>query len=233
MWFSDSRTVELSLFDRPFSIVQDNTTMHVGTTVWEASLVMAKWLEKNAYVAGHEFSVAKLGEKRALELGSGCGIAGFAMSLMGADTTLTDIPAVLPILKKNLKRNMTNLEAKKASRGHFTGHLPGKVKVAPLLWSNKKQINAVKPPYDFVVAADVVYLEEIVEPLIQTMLDVSTSDTVILLGYKERQEEAHAMFWELLPKNFVIEKVAREELDPSYSFEGVDLFILRTKPKED
>lgn len=74
MWFSTADCVDLNVCDIQLSIVQNNNTMHVGTTIWESSLVFAKWLERQE-VDG-EFNHKTLREKRAIELGAGCGIAG-------------------------------------------------------------------------------------------------------------------------------------------------------------
>eukprot|EP00897_Mesotaenium_endlicherianum_P008807 jgi/Mesen1/7955/ME000422S07108 len=204
MWYSDKPTVELEIFGQKLSIVQDNTTMHVGTTVWEASLVMAKWLEKNHKKDG-EFSPLNLRGKRAIELGAGCGIA--------------DIPAVLPILKKNVKRNLASLNPKFRAAAGPAGVFPevGKLKTGLL------------GAFDVVVVADVVYLEDIVEPLISTMRALVDERSVVLLGYSLRQAEAHALFWAALPRVFDVVAVPRAELHLEYAFEGVDLHILRLK----
>ena len=171
------------------------------------------------------------------------------MALLGCNMTLTDMQPLMPILKKNVKRNISKLDSKsksplggaagsnKARKAGSKGgndvsgseRMLGKIKTAQLVWGNGKQIDDLKPPFDFIIAADVVYLEEIVDPLIETMRDLSAYDTIIVLGYKLRQEEAHELFWEALPKVFDVEKVAREDLDAAYAFAGVDLFILRLK----
>ena len=175
------------------------------------------------------------------------------MALLGCNMTLTDMQPLMPILKKNIKRNISKLDSKSKSLGDSAAgsnkartlrppkgskagnevsgseRTLGKIKAAQLVWGNRKQMDDLKPPFDFIIAADVVYLEEIVDPLIETMRDLSAYDTIIVLGYKLRQEEAHELFWEALPKVFDVEKVAREDLDAAYAFAGVDLFILRLK----
>lgn len=225
MWFSQEPTVELDVCGRHLSIVQDNSTMHVGTTVWESSLALAKWLEHNRSASGGHFSHEALRGKRAVELGSGCGIAGMAAALMGCDVLLTDIPAVLPILKRNVKRNFQSLTRADAELA------PGRIKVAQLVWGNRRHIEGCGRgrPYDVIVAADLVYLEEVVEPLISTMRALAGAGTLIALGYKLRQDEAHALFWRELPLVFHVQKVAAGDLHPDYRFDGVDLYILQLK----
>lgn len=144
------------------------------------------------------------------------------MAISGCNMVLTDIQAVLPILKKNLKRNQQNI-----NNGLKTGRSIGKIKTAQLSWGNKKHVESVKPPFDFVLATDVVYLEEIVQPLIDTMCALCDSNTKVLLGYRMRQEEAHALFWEKLPHYFTIRQIPDDQLHPEYSFEGVSLYVLQ------
>lgn len=47
------------------------------------------------------------GQKHALELGSGPGLAGMAAALLGWNTTLTDVADVLPLLKQNVQHNFS------------------------------------------------------------------------------------------------------------------------------
>ncbi|CAJ1968991.1 unnamed protein product [Sphenostylis stenocarpa] len=50
--------------------------------------------------------VLDFGGKRAVELGTGCGVAGMGLFLLGlTDLVLTDIAPVMPALKRNLKVN--------------------------------------------------------------------------------------------------------------------------------
>jgi len=44
------------------------------------------------------FSIGKISNKKVLELGSGCGLAGISFMLRGASVTFTDLPAVTETL---------------------------------------------------------------------------------------------------------------------------------------
>ncbi|GFZ12892.1 S-adenosyl-L-methionine-dependent methyltransferases superfamily protein [Actinidia rufa] len=161
MRFTDSPVVELPVRDAVLSIQQDNGSMHVGTTVWPCSLVLVKFVERwrtrtsstdpNPYAAALDFT-----NKRAVEIGAGCGVASMGLHLLGLhDVVVTDIAPVMPALKRNLKRNKSVL---------------GKsLKTAQLYWTKPDQINALSPPFDLVIATDVVYIEESVGPLISAM----------------------------------------------------------------
>lgn len=131
------------------------------------------------------------------------------------DIVVTDIPAVMPALKHNLKRNKVVL---------------GKnLKPVCLNWSSLEQIRAVKPPFNVVIAADVVYIEESVGPLVGAMMQLMGDHGVALLGYQVRSPEADLLFWEMCERVFKVEKVPHEHLHPDYAYEEADVYILRTK----
>ncbi|KAM1041700.1 hypothetical protein ACFX2I_030811 [Malus domestica] len=221
MKFTDSPVIELPVRDALLSLQQDNGSFQVGTSVWPCSLVLVKFAERwappnpnNPYSALLDFH-----GKRAVELGAGCGAAGMGLHLLGlTDLVLTDIPAVMPALKHNLKRNKPVL---------------GKtIKHAIVHWNKAAdQAKSLSPPYDVVVATDVVYIEETVGPLVSTMEALVKDDGVVLLGYQVRSPEAHQLFWEMCERVFSIEKVPHEDLHPDYAYEEADVFVLRKKQR--
>ncbi|XP_077249633.1 S-adenosyl-L-methionine-dependent methyltransferases superfamily protein [Tasmannia lanceolata] len=221
MRFTAAPVIELNVGGAHLAIEQDNGSMHVGTSVWPCSLVLVKFLERwllncasssspNPYAHLLPFS-----GKRAIELGSGCGPAGMGISLLGLNIILTDIAPVMPALKRNLKRNKPAL---------------GKMlKIAQLYWNNNKQIEALNPPFDFVIAADVVYLEDNVGHLVSAMEALLAPSGVVLLGYQLRSPEAHQLFWELCETVFTVEKIPHQDLHPDYAYEETDVYFLRKK----
>ncbi|KAI3811717.1 hypothetical protein L1987_21446 [Smallanthus sonchifolius] len=151
-----------------------------------------------------------------VELGTGCGVAAMCLYFLGLkDVVLTDIAPVMPALKHNLKRNKPVL---------------GKMlKTSQLHWNNSDQIKALKPSFDFVIAADVVYIEESVKPLLAAMEAMVSDSGVVLLGYQVRSPEAHALFWEQCYRIFDVQMVPHEHLHPEYAYEKFDVYILRNK----
>ncbi|KAJ4878224.1 S-adenosyl-L-methionine-dependent methyltransferases superfamily protein [Raphanus sativus] len=227
MKFTDSPVIELTVNGTLLSIQQDNSTMHVGTSVWPCSLVLAKFAERwsatdssspspspNPYAELLHFR-----RRRAVELGTGCGVAGMAFHLLGlTEIVLTDVVQVMPALKHNLKRN-------KAALGKL-------LKTSVVSWSNRDQISALNPPFDLVIAADVVYIEESVGQLVAAMESLMKEDGAVLLGYQIRSPEADKLFWELCDAVFRIEKVPHEHLHAEYAYEEADVYIFRKKAKK-
>ncbi|KAL0306854.1 UNVERIFIED_CONTAM: hypothetical protein Sradi_6102700 [Sesamum radiatum] len=223
MKFTNSPVIELSVHDTRLSIQQDNGSMHVGTSVWPCSLVLVKFAERwdplrcaadNPYA-----DILNFGNKRGIELGAGCGAAAMGLYLLGLhDVVLTDIAPVMPALKHNLKRNKPALKKT--------------LKTAQLYWGNEEQVKSLKPPFDFVIATDVVYLEETVAPLIKVMERLMADDGVVLLGYQLRSPEAHELFWDMCPEVFEVQRIPHEHLHPEYAYEETDVYVFRKKKKE-
>ncbi|CAL5330010.1 unnamed protein product [Camellia sinensis] len=124
------------------------------------------------------FSPSKLKGKRVIELGAGCGVAGFGMALLGCDVVSTDQTEVLPLLMRNCERNASRIMQMNPGSDSF-----GSIQVAELSWGNVDQIKAVDPPFDYIIGTDVVYAEHLLEPLLQTMLALSGPKTTILVQY--------------------------------------------------
>ncbi|EEF44364.1 protein N-lysine methyltransferase METTL21A [Ricinus communis] len=221
MKFTDSPVIELPIGDKLLSVQQDNGSMHVGTSVWPCSLILAKFADRWSTASSNPYSTLvgfRSKPCRAVELGAGCGVAGMAFYLLGlTDIILTDIAPVMPALKHNLKRNKETL---------------GKMlKTSILYWKNGDQIKALNPPFDVVLATDVVYIEESVGELVGAMEALVADDGVILLGYQLRSPEADIKFWEMCREVFEIEKVPHEDLHPDYAYEETDVYIFRKRNK--
>ena len=45
--------------------------------------------------------------RRAVELGAGMGLGGLAFAMLGCDVLLTDVAAVLPLLRRNYENNLS------------------------------------------------------------------------------------------------------------------------------
>lgn len=228
MKFNDSPVIDLPVTAPTGNIVtlsfqQDNNSIHVGTSVWPCSLLLVKFIEQTLNPSNQNPNpnytslFRNLPSKRAIELGSGCGVAGMGLMLLGlSDILLTDISPVLPALKHNVKRN----------RDKFAKS----PKYQQLYWNNVEQIRKVAPPFDFVVATDVVYMEDSALWLVDALDALVGESGVVLLGYQLRSPEAHALFWEKVAKVFkAIEKVKKEDLHPEYAYEEADVYIMRKR----
>ncbi|KAJ7981052.1 Protein N-lysine methyltransferase [Quillaja saponaria] len=199
-------TLEVMGHELQFS--QDPNSKHLGTTVWDASLVFVKFLEKNCRKG--RFSQSRLKGKRVLELGAGCGVAGFGMALLGCDVIATDQIEVLPLLKRNVERNISRVM--QMNPDSF-----GSIKVAELHWGEKDHIEAVAPPFDYIIGTDVVYAEHLLEPLLQTIFALSGPKTTILVMLQ---------MWK---RNFEVKTIPSSKMDQTFQHPSIQLFIMGSK----
>lgn len=204
---------------------QDPNSKHLGTTVWDASMVLVKFLEKNCRKG--RFCPSKLKGKRVIELGAGCGVAGFGMALLGCDVVSTDQTEVLPLLMRNVERNISRIMQLNPDSDSI-----GSINVAELDWGNEDHIKALNPPFDYIIGTDVVYAEHLLEPLLQTILDLSGPKTSILIGYEIRSTSVHEQMLQLWKRNFEVKTVPRAKMDSKYRHPSIQLFIMSLKPSD-
>ncbi|MED6220610.1 hypothetical protein PIB30_046372 [Stylosanthes scabra] len=210
----------LEVLGHELQFTQDPNSKHLGTTVWDSSLVFAKFLERNCRKG--RFSPAKLKGKRVIELGAGCGVSGFGMALLGCDVIVTDQKEVLPLLQRNVERNISRVMQKNPE-------LFGSIKVSELQWGDESHIKAVEPPFDYIIGTDVVYVEHLLEPLLQTILALSGPRTTIVLGHEIRSTCVHEKMLEMWKQNFDVKNVPKSKMDETYQHPSIQLFIMGFK----
>ncbi|CAA7026240.1 unnamed protein product [Microthlaspi erraticum] len=215
-------TVTLEVLGHELNFAQDPNSKHLGTTVWDASMVFAKYLEKNCRKG--RFSPSKLKGKRAIELGAGCGVAGFAMAMLGCDVVSTDQKEVLPLLKRNVEWNKSTILQMNPGSASF-----GSLRVAELDWGNEDHIRAVEPPFDYVIGTDVVYSEQLLEPLLRTILALSGPKTTVMLGYEIRSTIVHDKMLQMWKDNFEVKTIPRSKMDGEYQDPSIHLYIMAQK----
>ncbi|XP_024031447.1 protein N-lysine methyltransferase METTL21A [Morus notabilis] len=215
-------SMSLEVMGHELQFSQDPNSKHLGTTVWDASLVFIKFLEKNCRRG--RFSPSKLKGKRVIELGAGCGVAGFGMALLGCVVVTTDQKEVLPILRRNVERNTSLIM--QSNPDSF-----GSIKAAELSWGNEDDVRAVGPPFDYIIGTDVVYAEHLLEPLLQTIFALSGPKTTIMVGYEIRSTSVHEQMLNMWKRNFDLKIVPSSKMDDTYQHPSIQLFIMGLKPQ--
>ncbi|XP_064480232.1 protein N-lysine methyltransferase METTL21D-like [Ornithodoros turicata] len=183
----------------------------VGCVVWDGALALGKYIDRSNSVGQWKTN------SKILELGAGTGAVGLIASCFGNDVLLTDLPELLPLIKMNVNENERILK--------------GEVDVRSLQWGSCAENCKDKP--DVLLMSECVYYEESIEPLVQTMTDLSGPRTQTLLSYEERDNEANARtlakFLELTRKNFLIEEVPLEDQHPEFRSEDIHILKLSRK----
>ena len=163
-----------------------------GSNVWESSFVCANALN-DAPTAARVFD--RLRGRRVVELGAGVGLLSVALAAFGAHVLATDLaPVVRGLLCDNVARNTgaaacEPLRSDVWRRAAPLGERGGSIAVAALNWLEPVARQFDEPlDADFVVAADTLWLESLVQPFVTTALallgDVPTRR--MLLAYRER-----------------------------------------------
>jgi predicted nicotinamide N-methyase len=114
-------------------------------------------------------------------LGAGCGLVGIAAACLypTASVTLTDLPAALPALRANIERNRAVL-----------GPDTGRVRAMALDWTAQPLNIEHTSPYDLVLASDVIWLVDLVDPFLDTLQHIARANPmcVTLMTYQSRSK---------------------------------------------
>ncbi|KAK3287064.1 hypothetical protein CYMTET_5410 [Cymbomonas tetramitiformis] len=170
----------------------------VGAVVWEAALVLARYLEycsTSVYPHTYLEPISCKG-KRILELGAGTGLAGMSASILGAkEVVLTDREEILSITALNVMQNSSHASEtvlEKASE-EAERRLVDSVTVKPLLWGQDDE-SSLGAPFDLVLAADLLYNNDSHLPLAQTMVNLCESGATVIMVQKWRYPEKESQF---------------------------------------
>eukprot|EP01018_Ginkgo_biloba_P037218 Gb_01624 [translate_table: standard] len=172
-----------------------------GSWIWDSSLVLAQWLGTPACPP------SSFHGKTLVELGAGTGIPGLVAAVLGANVVLTDIPALLPGLQKNVDEN----------------ELGEIVKVKALIWG--EDCSDLSPPVDFILMSDLLYDVNAMPALCRTLKDLSDDHTQILLAYELRFGTTEC-FKAIREEGFKWARVPQEDLHPDWKSEDIGIFRL-------
>jgi len=176
--------------------IPNNKLYGTALNVWDGAVLLARYLE---------LLPGKVHSKSVLELGAGCGLVGIAAGLLGAkEVTLTDLEYALPLMKENVELNRAQVEesnCKKIRCGTCDWFNPPSVEDLLGLPSRcNTHIEEVFP--DVIVVADCVWLEALVDPLMNTLRKLSGTRTKVIFSYQRRGKGAHDRFWNELQASF-------------------------------
>ncbi|KAK9066892.1 hypothetical protein SSX86_014216 [Deinandra increscens subsp. villosa] len=174
-------------------VIRQLPSQGLSFQLWPAATTFIKLLDSsNADSFSAAIAKVKIRRRklRILELGSGTGVVGIAASaILGADVTVTDLPHVLPNLAFNADVNASVL----APRG-------GEVHVAALSWGKSEEMETVGREYDLIIGSDVVYHDNLYDPLLQTLKylllgdDEEGGEKVFLMAHLKRWKKESGFF---------------------------------------
>ena len=192
-----------------------------ASTVWDSSIVLARYLETQRADGVPEDSAAFAGA-RCVELGAGCGLPGLVLASLGAEVVMTDLAANLPLLRANAEAN---------------ARLAPAARVAPLQWVEEGESLpsdlALPAAVDLVVGTDLFYTAEAVPALVATLdalsaLGEGERGAPVLLAAGRNRQAADA-FFEAAAQRFEVACIAHDELHSTYRCLDVDVWKLRRR----
>ena len=164
---------------RTLRLEQQFTQSDSGSVVWDCGRVLFDFFKRHQ----HDFR-----GKFVLELGSGTGICGLGfLALCGGHMILTDQEFQLPLMKRNLERNMDMLVTATTAATSFSS-----VDIYPLKWDEEKDIQNIlavsNGELDLIIASDCVYGNSCHEDLVQLLLRLleRNRNAVFILSYENR-----------------------------------------------
>jgi len=204
--------VSLQMFLRELEIEIEDDTRTVrldqryegdtGVVVWDAAIVLAKYLEIN---------IGMVRDKEAVELCAG---------VLGAkQVILTDQEELVEFLSHNIELNTEVTQRR------------GRVSAVALQWGNNTHIETVMnmvTRVDLVMVSDCVFYEESLDDLVETMQLLSDKQTRILLTYEERdsqiKHDVMKLFFEKMKSHFTWKKIPHEEHHLDYQSPDIQIY---------
>ncbi|XP_027028195.1 protein-lysine methyltransferase METTL21D isoform X1 [Tachysurus fulvidraco] len=198
------------------------STGDVGCVVWDAAIVLSKYLETEQFCNFRSgvstCSSSTWSSKHMIELGAGTGVVGIMAASLGANVTVTDLEDLQPLLQLNIQENQELFRA---------GSITAKV----LKWG--ENVTDFLPHPDYILMADCIYYEKSVVPLVETLKLLSGPDTCIICCYEQRtmgvNPEVEKRFFELLLQDFEAEEVPAERQDPEFNSPDIHILHLRRR----
>ncbi|KAJ4470120.1 putative methyltransferase-domain-containing protein [Lentinula aciculospora] len=174
-------------------IAQDKTSLRsrkgdTGSVVWRASVDFAFTILRNAHfpLSGHIslLNLPQLKNAHVLELGSGTGILGVALSPFVRHYTCTDIHDLIPLLHKNLVLNF----AKWPQESNVSLRTLDWIKLQKTTASDRHRLFKFDP-VDLLLIVDCIYHPSLVAPLLETINHMAVPDVTTVLVVVELRAE--------------------------------------------
>eukprot|EP01033_Poteriospumella_lacustris_P008753 gene8752-6291_t len=187
-----------------------------GLTIWDGSIVLAKYLEANPAIVGN---------KAVLEVGSGTGIVGIVAGLMGANrSVVTDLQYTLKNLQHNVDKNKPHSEASY------------NVDVMELDWFNAatyptttRDENGSEKNWDVILGADIVWIEELILPLVNTLVAIAGFQTDVYVAHQTRSKFSDKIFFTNMEKHFTAHRLFFEVPEGFTSGATINIYHFRKR----
>lgn len=186
-----------------------DSSVDAQSAVWTAGVVLADVLQR--------WPRAFWERARVVELGAGCGTAGLMAARLGAaNVTLTDLPPLLPLLRRNCEAN----------------GVARTTRVAPLEWGGDAAARFARDaggPFDVILGADITPFVQTLDELAETISALATptrdgrDGTLVLISHRHRGADFRFVR-DAFARAFAIEPIVESDI-------GVYQFHVRPRPE--
>ncbi|KAG8832582.1 hypothetical protein FRC17_001093 [Serendipita sp. 399] len=217
----DRKRTDVQLETIDITLAQDITGLRsrVGDTesgggVWRGSVLLAQALLTHFHQTAPDrlFDPVLLKNSHVLELGAGTGLLGLILGPLVAQWTCTDLPEMIPLIRKNLALNQESTFRQKGASSNS-----GKLNATPLDWNTVHECTPaarrrlfplsdfgptgsdlagvgdkeerIDDGIDLIVAVDCVYNPSLIPPLLTTIDHFSSSNKTITLVVMELRDD--------------------------------------------
>jgi predicted nicotinamide N-methyase len=179
------------------STIEGNHAVRTAETIWDGSIILSWFLAKQK-------ESLHLDGAKVIEIGAGRGIAGLVAGLLGAEVTITDLPDAVPAIQKSiLLNNLSHCVA------------------VPLDWKSPD----CDTKFKYIIAADVVWIPDLIEPLVNTIDKLLQKETIMYLCHQTRSALADRILFELLAeRGLQYLKVDNQQLDCYYQKPNINIY---------
>lgn len=221
--------------DYPISMVWSNGAVHfsvrqvqrgeidgtygTGATVWPASMVLLKYLEKYP---------AKVTHKSVVDLGAGTGVTSLAAAVLGARRVVcTDgIESVVKLAQENVNEAFQQFEQEQSNQNHGGFAVDSQMlQVRDYWWGSGK----LDERFDVILVSDCVLPKLYpIAPLVDALVELMNSDSVAILSYEHRYYADYhpgEKFRQLAAaKGLQTIRIPICDLDPVYSVDDIEIW---------
>jgi len=226
---------DCSIVKKPFIVVGNNVPVYfqnrwdvssssIGGGLWSTGMAVAHLFAEQPY---HDLcGIDPFSCRRALELGSGNGFlsACFLASLQIQKCNkldqfvVTDLDDHLPYIRHTLCVDNQEL-------------MTSVVTILPYKWGEpcqKENTELSSNSFDFIFGSDLAYRDDLYDPLIMSLLELSHDKTVILIGCT-MQDTKPLFFDKLWKSGFTYTRISDEFLTPDYKGTSFGLFVIHKR----
>ena len=165
--------VDLFLAERVGTEESMNAAEQTSATLWDSCVILSKYLEANPQL---------IKGKNCIELGAGKGLVGLYCAALGGKVLLTDMKKAIPTLLKTIQGNP---------------RLYARLEVKELDWCTKHDL----PNFEVILGSDIIWVLDLVTPLVETIVSLSNDSTNIYLADQQRSKICQDKFFEEIRAN--------------------------------